>query len=72
MTLDTVRAHLPHRVKDAPHLTVCACGEVFRAVPGESTGTEVWAVHLAEIIDADRSTWAPTSSDAQQAAGGPQ
>ena len=51
ITGDDVRTHLPHRVKDAPHLTVCACGEVFRAVPGQHTATEVWADHLARSLN---------------------
>jgi len=48
---DNVLAHLPHQVKDAPHLVVCACAEVFRAVPAERTAMAVWASHLTETLN---------------------
>jgi len=52
ITGDDIRGHLPHRVTDAPHLTVCACGEVFRALPAQSSALEVWADHLAAALSA--------------------
>lgn len=51
ITLDDINTHLPHQVKDAPHLVVCACGELFYAVPAQKTAMAVWASHLTEALN---------------------
>ena len=51
ITADDITAHLPHQVKDAPHLVVCACAELFYAVPSERTAMAVWASHLTEALN---------------------
>ena len=50
ITAQTILDHQAHSVADAPHLTVCACGETFRAIPAQSTAFEQWAVHLASVL----------------------
>jgi len=50
ITAETILAHQAHPVTGAPHLTVCACGETFRAIPAQSTAFEQWAVHLASAL----------------------
>lgn len=50
ITAETILAHQAYPVTDAPHLTVCACGQTFRAIPAQSTAYEQWAVHLAEVL----------------------
>ena len=50
VTAQTIIAHQAYPVANAPHLTVCACGETFRAIPDQSTGFEQWAVHLAGVL----------------------
>lgn len=49
-TANRIIEHLPHPVKDAPHLVVCACGETFRAVPAETTAMGVWGTHLSAVL----------------------
>lgn len=51
INLDDISAHLPHPVKDAPHLIVCTCGETFYAAPAVMTAMEVWASHLTEALN---------------------
>ena len=42
---------LPHVVNEAPHLVVCACGEVFYELPAQATGMQVWAGHMAGALN---------------------
>ena len=51
LTGDDIRAHLPHVVKNAPHLVVCACGDLFYAVPAQITAMAAWADHLAAALN---------------------
>lgn len=46
-----VLCHLPHPVADAPHLVVCACGEVSTAMPAQATAMQVWAGHMTEALN---------------------
>lgn len=51
ITLDDINTHLPHQVKDAPHLVVCACGELFYAEGTGRAAMAVWASHLTEALN---------------------
>ena len=51
ITPNDILTHLPHVVKDAPHLAVCACGEVFHAVPAQATAMQIWAGHMTEALN---------------------
>ncbi len=51
ITADDIRAHLVHPVNKAPHMAVCACGEVFYSAPGVMTAFETWASHLADQLN---------------------
>ena len=50
ITAEDITGHLPHQVKDAPHLVVCACAELFYADGGQPA-MAVWAAHLTEALN---------------------